>query len=202
MDPESLRPCAVDVPSNAARLSQPGGLSRRHFFEHVSCRWFAYFSNQASWRCFLDLMPQAGPLCPSPGPTNRCVGTLRLFRARYISTDCGSPTRVSLSPLTNGVGVVTFATSFSGDMFQTRSNRRVLLPRRPADPWDAVQGDSLCANNEIQFAMPAPDQAALKRSVIVTSLLDQPSRRRSIPSHTRRSGSAIPRAIRRVQPPP
>ena len=48
----------------------------------------------------------------------QCVGTLLLFSARYISTDCGIGTRSSFSPTKNSVGVFTFATSLSGELFQ------------------------------------------------------------------------------------
>src|SRR5882672_3664573 len=60
--------------------------------------------------------------CPSFGAITSCVGTFRLFSARYISIDCSFGTRVSASPAKNSVGVFTFDTSLIGELLQNRSN--------------------------------------------------------------------------------
>src|SRR4051812_34966646 len=100
----------------------------------------------------------------------RCVGTLWLLTARYISIDCGIGTRGSRSPTKKIVGVFTFATSLSGELFQYASIGAFFCHGVPPNQGVRNARMSLCAYIEIQFAAPAPDEAALKRSVNVTSL--------------------------------
>src|SRR5436305_202236 len=100
----------------------------------------------------------------------RRVATLWLLSARYISSDCSFGTRGSFSPTKNSVGVFTFAASLTGEAFQNVMMGAFFCHGVP--PNHAVRSSrrSLCANIEIQSAAPAPDEAALNRGVIVTSL--------------------------------
>src|SRR5216684_2537024 len=78
-----------------------------------------YFSNHSSsmlafWMRWRDSFHA----CGSRGPAYSRVGTPLLLSARYISIDCASGTRVSLSPAKNNVGVFTFAMSLIGEFCQ------------------------------------------------------------------------------------
>src|SRR5215216_6582278 len=125
---------------------------------------------------------------------NSCVGTPRLLSARYISTDCATGTRVSASPAKNNVGVFVFDTSLIGELFQNKSNDDSFRHGVPPNHVRRNEMLSVCPYSEIQFEIPAPDEATLKRSVIVTSLSTSvpPALH---PISTRRSGSTRPRAI-------
>src|SRR5258705_1738012 len=94
-----------------------------------------------------------------------------LLSARYISIDCGMGTRGSRSPTKKIVGVLTFATSFSGELFQYASIGASFCHGVPPNHGVRYERTSLCAYIDIHCATPAPVDAALKRSVIVISLL-------------------------------
>ena len=79
------------------------------------------------------------------GATSSCVGTSRLFSARYISIDCAIGTRVSASPTKNSVGVFTFATSLIGELFQNRSNGAFFCHGVPPNHVPAERVLSVCA---------------------------------------------------------
>src|SRR4030095_3947809 len=100
----------------------------------------------------------------------RCVGMVWLLSARNISIDCGIGTRGSRSPTKKIVGVLTLATSLSGELFQYASIGAFVCTGVPPNQGVRKARMSLCAYIEIQFAAPAPDAAALKRSVKVTIL--------------------------------
>src|SRR6185436_10571695 len=137
--------------------------------------------------------------CPSLGAISSWVGTFRLFSARYISIDCSLGTRVSASPAKNSVGVLTLDTSLIGELFQNSSTAASL--RHGVPPNHVRRNDvlSVWPYNEIQFEMPAPDDASLNRSVIVTSLSTSvpPALH---PVSTSRSRSTRPRAISESTP--
>src|SRR5258708_11041667 len=97
----------------------------------------------------------------------RCVGTLLLCKPRNISSDCACPTRGSFSPTKKIVGVFTRATSFTGDAAHSRSIGASFCHGVPPNHGIRYARISDCANSEIQFAMLAPADAALKRSVVV-----------------------------------
>src|SRR6266849_1707259 len=100
----------------------------------------------------------------------RCVGTPFAFSARYISIDCGIGTRGSRSPTKNSVGVLTLATSFSGELFQYASIGAFFCHGVPPNHGVRNARMSVCAYIDTHCATPAPDEAALKRSVYVMTL--------------------------------
>src|SRR5262249_4289951 len=93
-----------------------------------------------------------------------------LFNPRYISTDCGIGTRGSCWPTKKIVGVRTFATSLSGEFAQYRSMGAFACHGVPPNHGVRNVRVSLCAYIDTQFAAPAPDAAALNRSVKVMIL--------------------------------
>src|SRR5262245_9964619 len=98
---------------------------------------------------------------------------------------------MSASPAKNSVGVFTFAASFTGELLQNASNGAFFRHGVPPNQVRRNETLSLWPHSEIQFAMPAVADAALKRSVVVISLLTSvpPA---LIPMITTLSGSAMP----------
>src|SRR5438128_12189207 len=85
--------------------------------------------------------------------------------------DCDSGTRMSASPAKNSVGVFTFATSLTGELVQNMSTGAFFCHGVPGNHVRRNAVLSVCPHNDVQFATPTPADAALNRSVIVTSLL-------------------------------
>src|SRR5437868_15339299 len=99
------------------------------------------------------------------------VGTPFAFKARNISIACGSGTRASSWPASNNVGVRTRAASLIGELFHNRSIGASFCHGVPPNHTTRSARVSVSANIDVQLAAPAADEAALKRSLTVTSLL-------------------------------
>src|SRR5262245_37239621 len=80
-------------------------------------------------------------------------------------------TRGSLSPTNSSVGVVAFAMSLIGELFQYVSMGAFFCHGEPPNHTNRRNRSSVWAYIDTQFATPAPADAALKRDVIVISLL-------------------------------
>src|SRR3954463_3240478 len=106
--------------------------------------------------------------CVLPGYTQNSFGTPSLESAMCISSLWGRGTRGSPSTTWMKIGVFAFFTVAIGDCFHQFSSwpgsQYILSPRYH---WRS-RCVSLCDHIEIQFATPAPELIALKRSVWVS----------------------------------
>src|SRR5438105_1381928 len=84
--------------------------------------------------------------------------------------DCSFGTCESSAPTKSNVGVLTLAADFSGDSSQYTSIGAFFSYGVPPNHSARSARVVLCAKSDTQSAAPAPDDAALNRSVMVINL--------------------------------